>query len=364
MKHISFIGTQFAGVPAQNGGAIELLSFDLAELLAQNNFEITYLSVEAQKQQQMNKKNKNNPEIIRFPLQKVSGIIFNFFVFAKLLPKKSNAIYLSGCSMLPSALLLSRLKAIPLIFHEFNHNPWIQKNNFFYDFLAKQSVKHADKIIVPTEFIKKKIIEFDKSLKEKIIVLPNFIDLKEFPSNAPEKKNEIVFVGRIVRHKNVDLLIEAFESIAKDFPEWKLKIFGSIDDRKLFEKISKKFNETISFHSGIERKELINHLSTASVFALPSTQEAFGLAFLEAMACWTPCIGARLESVKEVIEETETGFLVNGSSSNDLSNKLFLLLSQKKLRKTMGEKARKKAETLSMQSLAPQYLDFFKGATK
>ncbi|MDO8537281.1 MAG: glycosyltransferase family 4 protein [archaeon] len=359
MKHISMIGTQFLGVPAQKGGAIELLSFDLAKLLAENNYDVSYFSV----QSEINLKEKNI-EIIRFPAKKTSGILFNFFVFFKMLGKKTGAIYLSGCSMLPVALALSRLKRIPLIFHEFNHNPWIEKNNFAYDFLAKQSIKHADKVIVPTEFIRKKIIEFDSSTKNKIIVLPNFLDLKQFPKKMPEKSKQIAFVGRIVKHKNPELLIDAFSAVAKDFPEWKLKIFGTIDDQILFKNISKKFNEKISFSSGIERKQLIQELSNSSVFVLPSTQEAFGLAFLEAMACWTPCIGARIDSVKEVIKENETGFLINALDEKDLSAKLTSMLSQKQLRETMGKNARKKAETLSIDFLSPKYLNFFKEVIK
>jgi len=97
---------------------------------------------------------------------------------------------------------------------------------------------------------------------------------------------------------------------------------------------------------------------------MPSTQEAFGLAFLEAMACWNACIGAKIDSVKELIEENETGFLINAMDKEDLENKLFLLLSKKELREKMAEKARKKAENYSLQGLSQKYCDFFQEAIK
>ena len=362
MKHIAMIGTQFLGVPAEKGGAIELLSFDLAKLLAGKDYKVSYFSVQGEKEFK-----KNSLEIIRFPAKKTSGILFNFFVFFKLLFKKTDAIYLSGCSMLPAAFLLKKLKKIPLIYHEFNHNPWIEKDNFVYDFLAEQSIRHSDKIIVPTNFIKKKIIELNannQQIGNKIFVLHNFIDLKEFPKTKPLKAKEIVFVGRIVKHKGLETLVDSFNNISPEFPEWRLKIFGEIKDRQLFQKISKKFNGTISFQEGIERKQLIQKLSSSSIFAMPSTQEAFGLAFLEAMTCWNACIGAKIDSVKELIEENETGFLINAMDKEDLENKLFLLLSKKELREKMAEKARKKAENYSLQGLSQKYCDFFQEAIK
>ncbi|PJA21544.1 MAG: hypothetical protein COX63_00060, partial [Candidatus Diapherotrites archaeon CG_4_10_14_0_2_um_filter_31_5] len=262
-KKICMIGTQFLGVPANNGGAIEYLSFNIAKGLSDKGFEITYFSVD------QSIKSKQNFVIERFPSKKTNGFFFSLFVLFKTLFKKSDLIYVSGCSMIFAGLILSKLKRIPLVYHEFNHNPWVKPRNKFYDFLAAFSVKNSDYVIASSKFIKESILIKTGVNPAKLFLVSNFINLKEFPLNPAKKERKILFVGRLVKHKGIDLLIKLAEQ--KEFREWVFE-FGcpepfSSEEKKYFKKISllAESNKRILFKPNLSRKDLIREFSSASV---------------------------------------------------------------------------------------------------
>ena len=106
MKNVCMIGTQFIGVPAVKGGAIEYLSFELAKGLAKKGFNVSYYSVLSESTKEICIKNLH---IVRFPAKRVNGILFNLFVFFSALAKNLDLIYFSGCSVLPAAWLLAKI---------------------------------------------------------------------------------------------------------------------------------------------------------------------------------------------------------------------------------------------------------------
>ena len=82
------IGTQFIGVPANKGGAIEFLSFEIAKGLSEKNFSISYFSVDPSIEF-----SSKNLSVERFPLKKTNAFFFSLFVLYKSLFKKFDAVY-------------------------------------------------------------------------------------------------------------------------------------------------------------------------------------------------------------------------------------------------------------------------------
>jgi glycosyltransferase involved in cell wall biosynthesis len=81
------------------------------------------------------------------------------------------------------------------------------------------------------------------------------------------------------------------------------------------------------------------------VFVLPSTEESFGIAYLEAWVCGKPVIGARIGSTQCVIDEGVDGLLADLNDPHDLALKIIELLSNPDKRMRLGRNGRKKAET-------------------
>ena len=109
-----------------------------------------------------------------------------------------------------------------------------------------------------------------------------------------------------------------------------------------------------------KQPRIVDYLSVSGVLLLPSEQESFGLAALEAMACEVPVIASRVGGIPEVVTDGETGFLSEVGDVDKMANDAALLLTNDKLRSTMGQRARESAISRYRTDIViPQYIDFY-----
>ncbi len=123
----------------------------------------------------------------------------------------------------------------------------------------------------------------------------------------------ILNVGRLEAQKDQETLIKAFAMLADDYPQWDLKIIGEGGLRKTLEQLvaSLGLEKRVSL-PGLSRK-IGTEYTTASLFAMPSRYEAFGLATVEAMTYGLPVVGfADCPGTNEVIRDGHNGILVKG----------------------------------------------------
>jgi N-acetyl-alpha-D-glucosaminyl L-malate synthase BshA len=109
-----------------------------------------------------------------------------------------------------------------------------------------------------------------------------------------------------------------------------------------------------------KQPKIVDYLSAADVLLLPSEQESFGLAALEAMACEVPVIASRVGGIPEVIDDGDTGFLSEVGDVDKMSNDAGTLLSDPELRRAMGQRARHSAVSRYRTDLViPRYIEFY-----
>ena len=172
--------------------------------------------------------------------------------------------------------------------------------------------------------------------------------------------NTIVYMARVVEDKQPHLLIEAFSKIANKHPDWKVQIYGSLHDKKYVakcEELIKKYNleKQLSF-MGIT-KDVAKVLQQSDICAFPSAFEGFSLAQTEAMATGLPVVGFNYcPGVNELVKDGINGFLAK--DVDDFADKLDTLISDEKLRTSMGEEARKVSDEYSPESIMQQWEDF------
>lgn len=145
------------------------------------------------------------------------------------------------------------------------------------------------------------------------------IDTRQFSFNKKGGKN-IMWAGRFIPGKGPDTSIRLAKTI-----KHKIKLFGIIKNgyENWFEQEVKKQIQTkkdyslISLNYNYDRHRLVKHYQKSKVFILPTLlEEAFGLVFIESMACGTPVVTFARGSAPEVIEDGKTGFLVNVSNDD------------------------------------------------
>lgn len=185
-----------------------------------------------------------------------------------------------------------------------------------------------------------------------------FHDYVPISSFAPssEDRNYIFFAGHPFHIKGVDLLIEAFMRLHKDFPECRLLIMGHnrIDIEKYRQQASS--CDRIEFLKPVYYDEIIQYFRDCLLFVLPSRSEAMGRVLLEAMASGKAVVASRAGGIPEVVENGSTGLLFENENVADLEEKLRMLLSNRSMRQAMGDAGRKRVETFFSEE---KYFDLF-----
>ncbi len=149
------------------------------------------------------------------------------------------------------------------------------------------------------------------------------------------------FVGRQDANKGAVQLIEAMKTVWKWNHEVRLVLAGSRrkepnDVDAVLDGLTKPERERIVRINEFSEVDKASIYEAFDVFALPSTEESFGIAYLEAWICEKPVIGSRIGPTQCVIDEGIDGLLVIPNDADDLAKKIIDLLSDKKKRESMG----------------------------
>lgn len=236
---------------------------------------------------------------------------------------------------------------------EHTSRKWLQPLARLLFYPEKLTVKAADRLITVSKDAKKRAMDH-YSLEEKSIdVVYNGVDTDKF-SSTTEFDNKILFVGHMNSRKGPQILLESFLEIEDSFPDAELVLVGGGRIKpELQKKVDKRgLNDRVSFLENISEDKLVE-LYSESIFVLPSAYEGLGMVYVEAMACGAPVIGCDNSAVPEVIDDGETGFLVERNSES-ISEKLRELLENPDLVQEMGKNGWEKTESLSWSSIAEE----------
>jgi N-acetyl-alpha-D-glucosaminyl L-malate synthase BshA len=175
-----------------------------------------------------------------------------------------------------------------------------------------------------------------------IRVIPNFLDctrytrrpdagLREHLCPADRCDALVVHVSNFRPVKRVAAVIDVFRSIAQRVRA-RLLLVGDGPDRAEAERRAAEYglSEVVTFAG--EQQDLVPLLSVADLFLLPSAQESFGLAALEAMACEVPVVASNVGGLPEIIEDGVTGYVCPPDAVDMMAERGVALLTDRDLR--------------------------------
>ena len=221
--------------------------------------------------------------------------------------------------------------------------------------LRRAALRRADIVLAPSRDTAEQVAVQQEVPRERIRVLPWALDpqfealLAGNPRPKPPKDfppgRVILATGRWVaseRYKGMDTLITAMPRLLTRWPELKLALAGSGDDRPWLEDFAEKngVERHVHFLSALSNAELAACYAACEIFALPSRGEGFGLVYLEAMACGKPVIGGTHGGAPELIQDGVTGYLVPHGDPIQLATALQTLLADPQHAREMGARGR------------------------
>ena len=231
-----------------------------------------------------------------------------------------------------------------------------------YKHAVEFSINQSDTITSVSESLKKDTLQFF-NIKKDIQVITNFIDNSEFDECvncdrkqfANDDEKILIHVSNLRPVKRIEEVLAIFKNVQKKIKS-KLVIIGEGPD---MEKINQFLEENPDLISKIRLLGKVNDLyrilQLSDVFLLPSEQESFGLAALEAMAAYTPVISSNAGGIPEVNIQGETGYLAEIGNVEAMSNYTIKLLSDEKLLAKMKINAKKQAIKFDIKNILPIY---------
>lgn len=228
--------------------------------------------------------------------------------------------------------------------------------------LAKYALRSIGKVIVMSNAMRQRI----KEMKPKFIyVIPNGVDIGEYSgafNSDYAKFSYVLYMGALERLKGPDLLVRAISIAAEWNHHLKLKLAGSGTLRKILEELAsyEGIMDQVEFLGFLSGKEKIRALSGASVLAIPSRFESFGIVALEAMSLGVPVIAFRVGGLEEFIEDGVSGLLVDAEDEEGLSKALIRCKESHGLRRKLGEAGRKASERYSWRAIAHKTTKVYK----
>lgn len=235
-----------------------------------------------------------------------------------------------------------------------------------YKHAVEFSINRSDTITSVSESLKKDTLQFF-SIKKEVKVIHNFIDNSFFDechecqrtqfAQADEKI--LIHVSNLRPVKRVKDVLNIFKNVQTKVKS-KLIIIGEGPETEVINQFLEENPDLISKIRLLGKVNDFNSiLQLSDVFLLPSEQESFGLAALEAMAAETPVISSNAGGIPEVNIQGETGYLAEIGNVEAMSNYCIKLLSDENLLKKMKKNAKQQALTFDLHNILPQYEEMY-----
>jgi len=201
-----------------------------------------------------------------------------------------------------------------------------------------------------------------------IRVIPNFVNCEQHQRRdvaglrarlAPAGQKLVIHVSNFRPVKRVTAVIEIFNRIRAKVPA-RLLMVGDGPDLDEAVRLAREYELMSDVQFLGDQEQVVPLLSVADLFLMPSAQESFGLAALEAMSCEVPVVASRVGGVPEVIEDGVSGYLRGVDDLDGMAEAAVRLLTDTALHARVAAEARRTAETrFADTKIVPMYEAYY-----
>lgn len=315
----------------------------------------------------------DNHKIIYLSKDKVNRFIPNFAIIKHLLNRKYDFIFLTNYGYPTELLVYLIFNLLKVKFYfEFDGALLREENRFKYHF-KKFVLSGATKYLSPS----KKASEYLEHYKVPINKIVNypftsiyFSDIRKLSQRDKKamkmllnisKEIVILFVGRIIYMKGIDVLINALKEI--DAINYRLIVIGDSPDTEYMlyiqDLIKSSISGSFSILAFMDSEELDNYYLISDIFVFPTRYDPWGLVLNEAMAKGIAVIASdKSSAANELVFDGFNGFIYESSDYLKLAKYLTLLIESEALRLKLGFNAQKTIENYTIEKMVEVHLNF------
>jgi len=238
------------------------------------------------------------------------------------------------------------------------HNRALQLVHFLLTPLTRWIWRRADRVVAVCESLGRLALHTCPDLRYNVV--PNGVDLSLFhPRTEPRKPGPIrcLAVARLIERKGLGDLIRAMALLERG--RFQVEIVGGGSDEVVLRGLAADLGlaNEVRFVGPMPRAEVARRYRAADLFTLPSSAEAFGNVFAEALASGLPIVGSSIGGIPDLVEHGTNGLLVQAGNIEALAGAIRYLADDPELRQEMAQRNRAKAEaTLEWSQVTRRYL--------
>ncbi len=177
---------------------------------------------------------------------------------------------------------------------------------------------------------------------------------------VPTDKKLLLYVSRIAKEKNIDLLLETVKLLAKKRSDFHLLMIGGGPELSTYKKMVQNGNlrSVVTFTDMQPKNETVKYFGTADIFTFPSYTETQGIVITEAMAAGVPAVAINKMGPSDIIKNGVDGYLTD-LNVDEFTDRINRLLNNDELRKKMGQAAKVNAQEYSTKACADKMEELY-----
>jgi glycosyltransferase involved in cell wall biosynthesis len=191
-------------------------------------------------------------------------------------------------------------------------------------------------------------------IKDKINYIPNPVTFRS-EDIADYNAKMVLAVGRLDPIKGFDLLIKSWSRVIKKYPDWKLKIVGSGEEKENLEKLVSSLSLQNYVFLIPQQEDIKSQYLTSSIYVMSSRKEGFGMVTIEAMECGLPVVAFSNVGSKFLVKNHINGLLCEVGDIDELSENIMKLVVNKDLRIKMSQKSIELVKVFYIENIAEKW---------
>ena len=263
-------------------------------------------------------------------------------------------------------ILLQEGRYIPVIVTLHGTDITLVGENAAFKPVVEFAINKSDGVTAVSNFLKEKTLKQFK-IENDIRVIYNFVDFERFrkinkdhfkKAIAPEGEPILTHISNFRKVKRVEDVILVFQKVYQKIP-CKLMLIGDGPERRHAEDLCRQIGLCHEVRFLGKQDAVEELLAISDLFLIPSENESFGLAALEAMACEVPVLSSNAGGLPEVNIHGKTGFISKIGDVEDMAAHAISILSDETMLKEFRKNALQQAERFDIQHILPEYEAYY-----